>query len=68
MKEGVMPKEKFYSQYAVEGDGSKPELTVSWGEISPEVFINGTSFDRSALNRLIRTLTKARNATYGADE
>lgn len=66
-----MPKEKFYPATAVEGDGSEPTLTISWGhgpETAPGVFVNGVDFDRSALNRLIRVLRRARDNTFGADE
>lgn len=64
-----MPKENFYdSSTRVEGDGLPPELVVSWGENQPQVTINEIAYDRSALNRLISTLRRARNQTYGADK
>jgi len=68
-KEGAMPKETFWdSATAVEGDDSEPILTVTWGNDQPTVHLNGIEFDRSGINRLIRALVRARNATYGADE
>lgn len=64
-----MPKEKFYdSSTRVEGDGLSPDLTVTWGIDQPEVRVNDIVYDRSGLNRLIATLRKARNQTYGQDE
>lgn len=61
-----MPKETFWDAAAVDGDGvSEPVLTVAWGGA---VFINGSGIDRSGINRLIRALRRARDATYGADE
>jgi hypothetical protein len=65
-----MPKEKFY--------GGTPEnteewFTVTWGTDANDwhkapVMVAGISTDRSSLNRLIKTLRRARDATYGADE
>lgn len=65
-----MPKETFWnSATAVENDGvSEPVLTVTWGAEQPGVYLNGIEFDRSGSNRLIRTLRRARDATYGADD
>lgn len=63
--EGVMPKARFWKSTAVEGDD--PDLTVTWGDKQPEVQINGTAFDRSGLNRLIRALRRARDQTFGSD-
>ena len=63
-----MPKENFYDSNRVHGDGLPPNLVVAWGEDQPEVTINAIHYDRSGLNRLISTLRKARNQTYGADE
>lgn len=64
-----MPKENFYDSHTrVEGDGFPPDLVVAWGLEFPEVSINGIPYDRSGLNRLIKTLRKARNQTYGMDE
>lgn len=64
-----MPKETFWdSANAVKNDGvSEPVLTVTWGSEQPVVNINGTPIDRSGVNRLIRALRRARDATYGAD-
>lgn len=65
-----MPKENFYdSSTRVEGDGLPPDLVVAWASGDrPEVKINGFVYDRSALNRLISALRRARNQTFGADE
>lgn len=65
-----MPKETFWdSATAVENDGvSEPVLTVSWGGELPAVKLNGIESDRSGVNRLIRALRRARDATFGADE
>lgn len=65
-----MPKETFWnSATAVENDGvSEPVLTVTWHGDNPGVYLNGVASDRSGINRLIRTLRRARDATYGADE
>ena len=64
-----MPKECFYeSSTRVEGDGFPPDLTVTWGMGQPEVKVNNIPYDRSGINRLIASLRKARNQTYGADE
>lgn len=63
-----MPKEKFYDQHSVEGDGSLPHLVVIWGIDLPQVKVNDVVYDRSGLNRLIKTLRKARNQTFGMDE
>jgi hypothetical protein len=63
-----MPKETFWdSSTAVEGDESEPILTLTWGDQST-VRVNGVDFDRSAINRLVRSLRRARDATYGVDE
>lgn len=65
--EGEMPKESFYRPTAVDGD--MPDLTVQWGtEAVPQVMINLIPYDRSGINRLIATLRRARNQTYGKDE
>ena len=61
-----MPRENFYNPTAVEG--AEPDLTVSWGQEHPGVSVNGHSFDRSAVNRLIRVLRTARDKAYGRDE
>ena len=64
-----MPKETFWdSSTAVEGDESEPILTVGWGSDNPpSLTLNDVEFDRSGINRLIQTLVKARNATFGLD-
>lgn len=62
-----MPKETFYDSNRIEGDGLPPDLVVVWGVETPEVTINGIVYDRSGINRLVSTLRKARNQTYGAD-
>lgn len=70
-----MPAEKFYPPTAVEGqDGD--HLAIAWGGRSPSVVIDlkvaglngGFPLDRSGINRMIRALRRARDATYGADE
>lgn len=61
-----MPVEKFWHDGAIEGDA--PDLTIRWGEELPAVTINGGGMDRSGLNRLISSLRRARNQTYGIDE
>jgi len=65
-----MPNEKFWdAATAVEGDNSQPALIVAWhhgcacGE--KVVSLNGVPFDPSAIDRLIRTLRKARRQVYG---
>jgi hypothetical protein len=63
-----MPKEKFYDSTRIDGDGLPPDIIVAWGNSQPEVTINGIVYDRSGVNRLISTLRKARNQTYGPDE
>lgn len=69
-KGATMPKETFWnSATAVENDGvSEPVLTVTWHGDTPATYLNGIEFDRSGINRLIRTLRRARDATYGADD
>lgn len=56
-----MPKETFWdSATAVENDGvSEPVLTVTWGDESAGVYINGVAFDASGIERLARTLRRA---------
>ncbi|GAA6122589.1 hypothetical protein BPY_06970 [Bifidobacterium psychraerophilum] len=67
-----MPKEKFYEYERehpkVEGDGSEPDLTVQWGDEPP--YIQGAMAlnSRSAINRLIRSLRRARNQQFGKDQ
>jgi len=63
-----MPKENFWPETAIEGDKSEPTLRVTWGDEHPGVCINGVQFDRSGLNRLIRTVRNARDKGYGRDE
>ncbi|UXZ57075.1 hypothetical protein [Curtobacterium sp. Arg-1] len=67
-----MPKETFYGP-----TGTEPALTITWwgGGVNSEfieqdepVLINGVSYDRSGLNRLIRTFRRARDQAYGSDE
>lgn len=66
-KEGEMPKENHYwNPDALPND---PDLVVAWGETpEPKVLLNGHSVDRSALNRLIANLRKARDQVFGHDE
>lgn len=63
-----MPKEKFYFSDQAEGDGRSPDVTVAWGERDTCIYINDLRVDRSAVNRLIRVLRKARDQVYGADD
>ena len=63
-----MPKETFWPATAVEGDGTEPALTISWGHELPGVYVNGIHFDRSGLNRLIRVARNSRDRSYGRDE
>lgn len=60
-----MPKENHYWSGQTENDGQKPDLTITWG--NNEVTLNEHPVDRSALNRLINNLRRARNKTYGKD-
>lgn len=68
-----MPAEKFYYTGQIEGDGRKPDLVVSWGSSHrqyadgttvPALIINGeaagTADDMSGIDRLIRSLKRAR--------
>lgn len=64
-----MPTEKFYAL-----DIDTPYLTVAWGSDQPKsageyatVAINGHAADRSAVNRLITALKRARNRAFGKD-
>ena len=68
-----MPKETFWdAANAVENDGvSEPVLTITWstpGTPGHGTRLNDVDFDRSGINRLIRTLRRARDATHRADE
>lgn len=63
-----MPAEKFYLCDQVENDGRIPDVTVAWGSTpEPQVLVNGCATDRSALNRLISVLRKARDRVHGPD-
>lgn len=70
-----MPAEKFYPSTAIEGQPSD-HLEIKWHGNNPGVQIlievdglGATWFaDRSAINRMIRSLRRARDATFGADE
>ena len=80
-KEGEMPAEKFYPPHGEEGVLSS-HIEIGWhrdhgGVYATAVIYNtpdgppiteGIPLDRSAINRLIRTLRRARDATYGRDE
>jgi len=71
-----MPSEKFYPPY----EDAVEHLDIQWHQSYPEVFATmvhdrdgtphavGIPLDRSAINRMIRTLRKARDQTYGSDE
>jgi len=60
-----MPAEKFWKPTRIEGD--EPDLTISWGDGSMTVNIGGIESDRSGVNRAIRALRRARDATFGPD-
>lgn len=65
-----MPKEKFYGGTV---ENLEEMFTVTWGADADDwhkapVMVAGISTDRSGLNRLIKTLRRARDATYGSDE
>jgi len=78
-----MPAEKFYPSTAVE-DRPSDRFEVAWHRDYPGVHVtmimvgysgatvvdraSAIDLDRSGINRLIRTLRKARDQTYGADE
>lgn len=65
-----MPKEAFYDSskaFEVRVD-AEPVFLLTWGGESPAVLVNGVEFDRSAVNRLIRSLRRARDQTYGSDD
>jgi len=64
-----MPKETFWdSATAVDGDDSLPVLTVAWHHdcVCEETFValNGVKFDESGIDRLIRTLRKAKRKVF----
>jgi hypothetical protein len=65
-----MPKETFWdSSTAVEGDDSTPVLTVSWHDKNCAcgeggVWLNSVPFDESGVDRLIRTLRKAKRKNF----
>lgn len=54
----MAPMERFYEATAVEGDGSKPVLTIQWSKGSA-VHLNGVPFDVSAVERLARISRRA---------
>lgn len=71
-----MPAEKFYPSTAVEGEPPSELLTIRWGQenagVAALLEVDGVggliALDRSGINRLIKTLRRARDATFGADE
>jgi len=71
-----MPAEKFYPTSAIENEPSD-NLEVAWHRDYPGVYLtlvtceggaHAVDLDRSGLNRIIKTLRKARDQTYGSDE
>ncbi len=76
-----MPKEVFYPTDP-DHDGPNPRVEVAWHKsYAPAVWVTalhtmpdgvvvpiGIDLDRSGLNRLIKTLRKARDQVHGADE
>ena len=74
--DGEMPKESFYSPSIPEDEdvefASASAFSLAWGvpgntEIPAGVYLASMPLDRSAINRLIRALRRARDAVYGAD-
>lgn len=78
-----MPSEKFHQLYGeTEGPGGMFEIVWGDGEDGVEIYLyayklredgrpkelHSLSPDRETLNRLIRSLRRARNAKYGTDE
>lgn len=75
-----MPAEKFYPPTATEGRPSD-HIEIGWHRDYDGIHITtviprdgdapiltALPLDRSAINRLIRTLRRARDATYGRDQ
>jgi hypothetical protein len=70
-----MPAEKFYPSTTVEGQPSD-HLEIAWHRDTPGVVITlevdgvGAAWfmDRSGINRMVRALRRARDASFGADE
>jgi len=62
-----MPKETFWNPEATTSDDPR-QFDVRWGSDDLSVTVAAIPFDRSGLNRLIRSLRKARDHTYGVDE
>ena len=77
-----MPAEKFYPPTAVEGEPSD-RFEIGWNRDYDGVYLtmilddgapgqphraSGIPMDRSAINRLIRTLRRARDQAFGRDE
>lgn len=68
-----MPTEKFYDPRSVDGDPLMEDssFVVRWGPEQPAgypVDVANISMDRAGINRLIRTLRRARDFAFGADE
>jgi hypothetical protein len=72
-----MPKESFYSQADVDAsrDGTlagqelmSRGLHVSWGNEDQFVSVGNVEMGWAGINRLIKTLRKARDQRYGAPE
>lgn len=62
-----MPKETIWHPEASTSDDRR-RIDISWGTDHPGVFANDVPMDRSAVNRLIRVLRRARDQAYGRDE
>lgn len=64
-----MPKETFWdSSRAIENDGvSEPVLTVTWGEATPGIHLNGVPFDQSGIDRLQTALRRASGKSADED-
>lgn len=67
-----MPKEKFHNPVVENENDNEPILTVAWHNNCPcgdsFVSLNNIKFERTTINRLINTLVKARNSTWGPDQ
>lgn len=68
-----MPAEKFYDPRTVNGDPLMEDTSfiVRWGPEQPAdypVQVANIAMERPEINRLIRTLRRARDAAFGGDE
>lgn len=65
-----MLKEKFYESDVEHPrtESDEPDLVVQWGEEPPRISGTLTLNSRSGVNRIICSLRRARNRTFGKDE